>query len=82
MCAYDYICPICKKQFERDFPMGEAPQMGVTCPRCGADKAEKCMGTPFVSWVVYPHNNPFQNRHETHKEREIRMETAGGKYIE
>ena len=82
MTCYEYICPACKKRFERDFRIGTAPQTGVECPRCGSMNSAKAFSAPWVSWVVYPHNNPLQNRYETRQEKEVRMETAGGKYIE
>lgn len=84
MTCYEYICP-CGKHFERDYPIGTAPQDGVTCPKCGRKRAQKALGTPFVSWIVYPHNNPYQAMtaaRETPSERDLRMDTAGGKHIE
>lgn len=85
MTCYEYICPLCKKRFDRDFPIGTAPQQGINCPRCGGNESERVFTNPWVSWVVYPHNNPYQAMtaaRETPAERDLRMDMAGGKHIE
>ena len=60
MTCYEYQCSGCGHVFDQDYQIGKAPADGVKCPKCGKRRASKMFGNPWVSWVVYPHNNPFQ----------------------